>query len=191
MWFFRAEPAPAYPARDFSRVTLRQKYRQVRRNWKEGCLQIICDNFLSNPRDASRKKHSCRVGKGAICTRNRIKSRTCKRAFTWPWRWPLSSGSDVPSSLSVNRPIWGKSANFSMQMTPLVCSRAIAICSCLMNRGRSFCGLPDFLSTSAINFCQRESSRISASSSCGSESADQHWGRKSLPPPPPPPVPDH
>ena len=38
------------------------KYRQISRNRKEGCLQIICENFHFNPRDASRKKHSCRVG---------------------------------------------------------------------------------------------------------------------------------
>ena len=61
------------------------KYRQVSRIWKEGCLQIICDNFLSDPRYASRKRHSCRVGWGAFCMRNRIrnriKNRMCKRAL--------------------------------------------------------------------------------------------------------------
>ena len=42
-------------------------------------------DFLSNPRDASRNKHSCRVGSGAFCTqnriRNRIENRMCKRAL--------------------------------------------------------------------------------------------------------------
>ena len=47
--------------RGFQSRNAATKYRQVSRNWKEGCLQKICDNFLSDPRDASRKKHSCRV----------------------------------------------------------------------------------------------------------------------------------
>ena len=36
-------------------------YRQVSRK-KDGCLQLSRDNFLSNPRDAPRKNHSCSVG---------------------------------------------------------------------------------------------------------------------------------
>ena len=56
----------------------------------------------------------------------------------------------VPSSLSVNLPICGKSANFSIQTTPDVCSLAIAMLSCLMNLGLSFCLFPVFLSTNAI-----------------------------------------
>lgn len=56
----------------------------------------------------------------------------------------------VPSSLSVNLPICGKSANFSIQTTPVVRSLAIAMLSCLMNLGLSFCLFPVFLSTNAI-----------------------------------------
>ena len=88
----RAKPAPTYPARVFGRVTLRQSTAILSRNWKEGCLQIICDNFLSSPRDASLKKHSYRVALGAVCMRNRIKNLMCKRL---PWqrsgskhKWP-------------------------------------------------------------------------------------------------------
>ena len=53
------KPAPAYSARVFSRVALRQNTATL---WKERCLQMICDNVLSNPRDASRQQHSCSVG---------------------------------------------------------------------------------------------------------------------------------
>ena len=55
------KPAPAYPARVFSRVTLRQNTAKLAEIEKRGVLKKTCDNFLSNPRDASRKKHSCRV----------------------------------------------------------------------------------------------------------------------------------
>ena len=77
----RTKPSPAYPARVFSRVTLRQNTAKL-----AGCLQIICDNFLSNPRHVSWKKHSYRVGWSAFCTRNRIRNhikyRMCKRSST-------------------------------------------------------------------------------------------------------------
>ena len=61
----------------------------------------------------------------------------------------------VPSSLSVNLPICGKSVNFSMQTTPVVCSLAIATLSCLMNLGLSFCLFPVFLSSNAIKCCKK------------------------------------
>ena len=59
---FAYKTCPSLPRTGFQSRNAATKYRQVSRNWKEGCLQIICHNFLSNPRDASRKKHSCRVG---------------------------------------------------------------------------------------------------------------------------------
>ena len=53
----------------------------------------------------------------------------------------------IPSSLRVNRPIWGKSLNGSIQITPAASRRIIAIWSCLTNRGRTFDFSLVFLST--------------------------------------------
>ena len=83
----RTKPAPAYPARVFSRVTLRRNTVKLA-GLERRMSSKICHTFLSNPLDASRKKKSCRVGLGAFCTRNRIrnriKNRMCKRALMRP-----------------------------------------------------------------------------------------------------------
>ena len=63
---------PSLPCTFFLSRNTERKYRQVSRNSKEGCLQIICDNFLSNLRDALRNIHLSRVGSGPFCTRNHI-----------------------------------------------------------------------------------------------------------------------
>ena len=79
--YFAHKTCPSLPRTGFQSRNAATKYRQVSGNWEEGHRQIICDAFLSNVRDASRKEHSCRVVQGAFCTRNRIKNRTCKRAL--------------------------------------------------------------------------------------------------------------
>ena len=64
------------------------KYRQVSRNWKEGCLQIICDNFLFNPRDASWREHSCRLGYASVMCH-------------WQWRCLSDNGQKVENMRTV------------------------------------------------------------------------------------------
>lgn len=56
----------------------------------------------------------------------------------------------LPSSLKVNRPIWGKSLKVSRQMVPAVLKRAMHTWSCFTKRGRVLLFSPDFLSTKQI-----------------------------------------
>lgn len=60
----------------------------------------------------------------------------------------------LPSSLSVNRPIWGKSLKVSKQMTPAARSLAMHTCSCFTKRGRILLFSPVFLSTRQIKACR-------------------------------------
>lgn len=58
-----------------------------------------------------------------------------------------------PSSLRVNRPIWGKSLKVSKQMIPAARSLAMHTWSCLTKRGRVLLFSPVFLSTRQIKAC--------------------------------------
>lgn len=62
----------------------------------------------------------------------------------------------LPSSRSVNRPIWGKSLKVSKQMTPAARSLAIHTWSCLTKRGRVLLFSPVFLSTRQIKACSQD-----------------------------------
>lgn len=65
-----------------------------------------------------------------------------------------------PSSLRVNRPIWGKSLKVSRQMTPAARSLAMHTWSCLTNRGRVLLFSPVFLSTRQIKACRWDLQRF-------------------------------
>ena len=56
----RTKPAPAFPTRVLLTCNTAIKPNQVGIDWIKECPQLICDNFVSNPRDASRK--SIRAG---------------------------------------------------------------------------------------------------------------------------------
>lgn len=61
---------------------------------------------------------------------------------------------DLPSSRSVNRPIWGKSLNVSMQiMPPFTSILAITTWSCLTNLGNICFFSPVFLSSRQRKAC--------------------------------------
>lgn len=64
-------------------------------------------------------------------------------------------GNTLPSSLKVNRPIWGNSLKVSRQMVPAVRRRAMQTWSCLTNRGRVLLFSPVFLSTRQIKVCRQ------------------------------------
>lgn len=68
----------------------------------------------------------------------------------------------LPSSLSVNRPIWGKSLNVSKQITPAARSLAIHTWSCLTKRGRVLLFSPVFLSTRQIKACSWDLESLAA-----------------------------
>ena len=53
---FAHKTCPSLPCTGFYSRNAAKKYRQASRKWKEGCLEIICDNFFSNPRDTLWKK---------------------------------------------------------------------------------------------------------------------------------------
>ena len=85
----RTKPAPGYPTLVFSRVTLRHNTAKLAEIGKRGCLQIICDTFLSNPCDALRKKAFVqgRV-RSVLYAKSHQKSRVCKRALrNMNWQW--------------------------------------------------------------------------------------------------------
>ena len=73
--------------------------------------------------------------------------------FIRPLYRSFIKSSCLPSSLRVNRPICGKSANLSIHITPAVCRRASATWSCLINLGLCDDFLPVFLSIRAIRLC--------------------------------------
>ena len=65
-----------------------ERCNKIPPSWQKFERRVSSNNmwyFLSNPQDASWNKHSCRVGWGTFCMRNRIrnriKNRMCKRAL--------------------------------------------------------------------------------------------------------------
>lgn len=118
------------------------------------------DSF-SCRRRKQRAKGQLEISTWSVTKKNRFDAHDqitrCPSAFLDEyWRDELLP----PSSLRVNRPIWGKSLKVSRQMTPAARSLAMHTWSCLTNRGRVLLFSPVFLSTRQIKACRWDLQRF-------------------------------